>query len=320
MGQRTPTETLFGIVLAFVDRRTWSQADLARRLELGTEAVRKRLLELKAGGLPLEREVDHPHVYWSVPKNWFPGALLLKNDEVRDLVRLLGRAPRGSLRTRLLERVAPRLADLGDRRPPRDADAIGGAHVEDDVERLLATIEDSIEKKAALRMRYFTASRRNESWRFVSVHRLDVSARASFVATCHAAGKLRRFRVSNVLEARIADAEPHRPCAPDDLQRFDEESFGGFRREGPAVACAFVVRDDDAAWVAKNLPDDRIVASSVPAGTRFTITTSAVDLLARFVVGLGAAARVETPELATAVVTLARGALADVSADGRGRR
>ncbi len=39
---------VFGIVLAFVDRRTWSQADLARRLELGTEAVRKRRLALAA--------------------------------------------------------------------------------------------------------------------------------------------------------------------------------------------------------------------------------------------------------------------------------
>jgi hypothetical protein len=30
VGQRTPTETLFGIIAAFVEERTWSQAALAK--------------------------------------------------------------------------------------------------------------------------------------------------------------------------------------------------------------------------------------------------------------------------------------------------
>jgi predicted DNA-binding transcriptional regulator YafY len=93
VGQRTPTETLFGIVAAFVEQRTWTQADLARKLETQTATIRRRLGELQAGGFKLERSEEPPHVYWSVPKNWFPGALPLQAEEVTDLLRLLARGP-----------------------------------------------------------------------------------------------------------------------------------------------------------------------------------------------------------------------------------
>ena len=113
MGQRTATEALFGLIAAFVEKHTWSQANLARRLETKPETVRKQLAELKAGGFKLEREEDHPHVYWSVPKNWLPGVLHFKAEEAADLLRLLGRAPRGALRTRVLGVVLSRLQNFG---------------------------------------------------------------------------------------------------------------------------------------------------------------------------------------------------------------
>jgi hypothetical protein len=47
----------------------------------------------------------------------------------------------------------------------------------------------------------------------------------------------------------------------------------------------------------------------VPGGLRFSTTTAGVLRLARHVVGLGAAAHAETPELALLVAELARGAL-----------
>ena len=72
-----------------------------------------------------------------------------------------------------------------------------------------------------------------------------------------------------------------------------------------------MVRDPESAWVARNLPDDRIAHEAVSGGMRFQIETSALTMLARFVVGLGDAARPETTELADAVANLARGALAN---------
>jgi len=323
VGQRTPTETLFGIVAAFVEKRDWTQAELARKLETTPETIRRRLLELKAGGLELSRSEEPPHVYWSVPRNWFPGVLPFKADEARDLLRLLGRARASDLRDRLLEVVVSRLSNLG-----RLAE-VGGAGVgadgvdasddaalergERETERWLAVAEDALAKKTVMKMRYFTASRRQESWRHVSVHRIGVEARPQLIATCHKANTLRRFRLSNVLEARLDPGEKLRSATAKEIRLFEQETFGGFRHPGPVFRCVFVVHDPDSAWVARNLPDDRIEHETVTGGMRFSIETSAVEHLARFVTGLGGAAKAETPELAEAVATLARGALANAT-------
>jgi predicted DNA-binding transcriptional regulator YafY len=184
VGQRSATETLFGIIAAFIEKRTWSQADLARRLETQPETIRKRLVELQASGFKLERDEDWPHVYWSVPRDWFPGALVFKQDEVRDLLRLMGRAPRGELWDRLIEVVASRLANLGHSSGTFDPEAVRPREVPADEERWLSLIEDAAARRVALKMRYFSASRRSESSRHVSVHRVDLGSHPHFIATC----------------------------------------------------------------------------------------------------------------------------------------
>src|SRR5690606_32297027 len=146
----------------------------------------------------------------------------------------------------------------------------------------------------------FTASRRREAWRHASVHQVELGSRPQLIATCHTANALRRFRLSNVLEARLDRAEPHREADAEALRRLDAETFGGFRGQGPVVPCSFVVREPESAWVARNLPDEGLVEEPVAGGSRFRVATNAVPVLARFVVGLGAAAVSETPELAAA--------------------
>jgi predicted DNA-binding transcriptional regulator YafY len=313
VGQRTATETLFGIIAAFIDKRTWTQADLARKLDTRPETIRKRLGELVAGGFKLEREEDHPHVYWSVPKNWFPGALVFKSEEVADLVRLMGRAPRGQLRNRLLDLVVTRVASSEHGRMSIDPDAVRPPEVDADEERWLSLVEDAAAKKVSLKMRYFAASRRAESWRHVSVHRVVVGAHTHFIATCHRSSTLRRFRLSGISDARLDTGEPFQSTTAKQLATFEGESLGGFHEPGPAVACAFFVRDEEAAWVARNLPEGRITQEQRPGGVRFCIETTAVTLLARFVVGLGAAARPETPLLAEEVAAIARAALSNAA-------
>jgi len=72
------------------------------------------------------------------------------------------------------------------------------------------------------------------------------------------------------------------------------------------------VRLPEARWVALNLPSGLTVDphEGVADGVRVRCSTAAVLRVARFVVGLGEAARVDTPELAGCVRELARGALA----------
>ena len=303
MGQRTPTETLIQIVSAFVQQSTWRQADLGRELDVTVETVRKKLTEMQSAGFTIEREEDHPHVYWSVPKNWFPGALAFTETEAKDLVRLVLRAPEGELRDRVLAVFEARLTGN------TLADRSVGPPVEGPEESVLAVIEDACRDRVALKMRYFAASRGDESERHVSVHRIEGTPKLQFIATCHRSNGLKRFRVSNVSAAKLDPRESLRAVDAAALERFAAESVGGFRADGEPVRCVFVVHGADAAWVARNLPDPRIVKETTAGGSRFSIETSAVLLIARFVVGLGRSATTETPELTAAVSDLARGAL-----------
>src|SRR5207245_4396651 len=116
------------------------------------------------------------------------------------------------------------------------------------------------------------------------------------------------FRVSSVLHARLDPAEAFRPTAPEALARFEGESLGGFREPRAAVACVFFVRQPEAAWVGRNLLE-RMTAETLPNGIRVSIETTAVSVVARFVVALGGAGEAESAELAAGVAELAEGAL-----------
>lgn len=310
VGQRSPTATFFALIAAFVEQRTWRQADLARRLQTRTETVRRQLHELQDAGFKLEREEDHPHVYWSVPKHWFPGMLAFQTNEIPDLLRLLGRAPRGKLRDRIERVVLERVGNIGNLAPMRDANAVRPPLIDSEEETRLSLLEDAANTKTVAVIRYFTASRRDEGRRAVSIHRVDLGPAAQLVATCHRSNTLKRFRVSNVSSVQLDDNDTFRHATEEDLARFDAESLGGFRVEGTAVHVEFVVRDPEASWVARNLPDARITASPEPSGgMRFAVDTAAVSQLARFVVSLGDAVHTETPALRDAVRALAEGAL-----------
>ena len=144
-------------------------------------------------------------------------------------------------------------------------------------------------------------------WRHASVQRVVIGPPARFVAVCHRDGALKWFRLDNVLGARLDSAVPHRVADPDRVDAMLKESVDGFH-QGGVVSCSFVVRAPESRWVERNLPGS-MSTEVIPGGLRFTTTTAGVLQLARYVVGLGAAARAETPELALLVAELARGAL-----------
>ena len=307
MGQRSATETVAAIVGAFLEQRTWKQAELARRLEMTTPALRKRLEEL-ATPLRLEREEDHPHVYWSVPKDWFPGALIIKRDEVQELLRLLGRLPRSKARDRMLERIVERIPQA---QPPAP---VVPPEVSPREEEHLGIIEDSARTRTALRFRYFTASRGAEGTRHASVHRVFPGPPARFVATCHRSGGLKWFRVDNVSDAALDAHEEYRPATEEAVSELVNESLDGFRDEShKPQTLTFFVRDPEARWVERNLPAG-MKFEEVRGGIRVTARTAAISVVARFVTQLGEAATPETPELADKVREIATGALRGATA------
>jgi predicted DNA-binding transcriptional regulator YafY len=304
VGQKTATATIAAIVQAFLERRTWTQADLSRRLVIGVPAVRRRLGELLDGGMPLTQEKDHPHVYWSVPKSWFPGGVLYAAEDVRALFRQLGRLPRGKERDRLLGTA---LSCVPGVLPP--SRAIVARQETGAEERFLSVVEDAAQRGLALRFRYFTASRGKDSLRWASVHRLLVGPPARFLATCHKSDELKWFRLDNVFDAAVDVNEPFRPAEAAGVDALLAGSLDGFYDKSTTPRPhAFFVRDPEARWVVKSLLDG-MRASDVPGGVRVEANTTAVVRLARYVVGLGEAGRAETAELRAAVLALAEGVL-----------
>lgn len=306
MGRRSGTASAIAIMEAFLRERSWTQTSLARVVGLGVPALRKRLEELVGLGLPLTSERDHPDVWWSVPNGWYPGSVLFGAQEIPDLVRQLSRMPRSAARDRLLRRVleaAPRQTVAA-----HTPTAVITPATNEEEEAYLGVAEDSAMRRQALHVRYFSANRGTVDWRHASVQRVVVGPPARLIVVCHRSGTLKWFRIGNVLRAHLDPNADYRTAPPGDIDRMLADSLDGFQQGEVAYPCSFLVREPEARWVGRNLPGPMNVETT-DAGIRVTTTSAGVLRLARFVVGLGGAARAETPELARLVEELARGAL-----------
>lgn len=304
VGQRSAGESIAAIFQAFLTQRTWAQADLAREVGIHVPALKKQLAILETGGLPLTRDEDHPHVYWSVPQNWFPGGVVFDGEDLALLLRHLARAPRSEERDRLITSAARSLTagtaglDLSEIIEPADE----AEH--------LSTIEDSARKQTTLHCQYYSAKGR-VAWRHISVQRILLGPHARFVGVCHRSGQLKWFRADSVLDARLDQDVPFQTADATAIEAFLSASLDGFADSGTPTTHAFVVRNPEAGWVAKNLLKG-METEEVTDGLRVTAHTTALPILARFVVGLGDAARCESPILAEEVRNLAEGALANL--------
>jgi predicted DNA-binding transcriptional regulator YafY len=232
VGTRSSTETIVAILKALLDQRTWTQAELARHVGISSAALQKRLLELQANGIPLDSEREHPHVYWSVPKHWYPGGVLFTGEQVEQVFRELPRLPKSKARDQLINsllRFMPNALPAAALIPP-DATPREEQH--------LPTIEDAASQGIALRFRYFSANRGSEGVRDASVHRVVLGPRARFVATCHRSGDLKWFRIDNVSESRLDSSEPYRRAENEVVDGFLRASLDGFHTGGPSTKAA----------------------------------------------------------------------------------
>ncbi len=314
MGRRSGTETIVAILACFVRRRSWSQAELAREVGVSVRSLRARLDELSARGVRVSRYAESQRdVRWDVPPGWLPDARGLSDAEAAQCMRLLGRLPASTARDTLLARLAGRAA----LQLAREADPGDG---------VLEALEDAARARAPVRILYDAASS-ELAFRTVSVHRIVYDSPPRFVATSHERDRLAWFRVERVRRVDPASGERYVEVSPQLIDAYLRESADGFHR-GRAVRCSFVVRDPEARWVVENLPVEgatvRRVAwsggsgdgnggrsrrSGERDGAEVVVDTAGIEVLARFVVGLGEAARATSEELAARVKALAVGAL-----------
>lgn len=302
---------------AFVRRcpeaRVWNQASLARKVELSVPALRKRLAELSEAGVQLERQEEPPHVFWSVPKTWMPHTVSLAPDDVSDLVRLFARLPNGATKNRLLEKILAGYVGKGVKKTPR---AVVPPPLVLEEDRWLTVVEDAATERQSLSFRYLSASRGVMETREASPHSVVPGPPARFMATCHRSGDLKWFRVDRVSSAQLGGPASGRGVDEAVLAEALRTSVNGFRDAEVATVVRFFVAEPDARWVVGNWPAP-LVARAVEGGIEVSGKAAAVLQIARFVVGLGAAARCETEALRAAVGELARGAIASSAGEGK---
>lgn len=299
------------LLAAFLERRQWTQAQLARQLGVSVATVKVRLHELSEAGVPLESEADHPHVHWWVPKSWAPGGVVLGGDDVVLAGRLLARLPATSERTRLLAKVL--LAD----RAVAPVPVVVPSPVDPQEELYLPVVEDAARERAVLSMSYFSAGRGAVEARELSPCRVIIGPPARFVARCHRSDSLKWFRVDRVMRARLMskDEARFRAVAANEVDAHVAASIDGFHGGADVMEVSFVVRAPESRWVAGNLPAP-LVAEACAEGVRVTGRTSALLAVARFCVGLGAAVRVESTELRAVVRGIAEGVLGGLEQQG----
>jgi predicted DNA-binding transcriptional regulator YafY len=245
-------------------------------------------------------------VYWSVPLGWFPGAVVFNGAESIELLRHLLRVPESGGRDRLVQRV---FAASPARGSARDlAEGVIGPSASENEERWLALVEDARAARSTLRLMYRSSHRDDFKLRYVSVQRVVTAHPARFAGHCHRDHCLKWFRVDNVENAELDRREPFHTVDSEEVTRFIAESLDGFHHAAPAQEHRFVVAEPEARWVVQNLlPGMR--PTPHPGGIHVTTTTAAIERLARFVVGLGSAARAESEDLRLEVLRLAEGAL-----------
>lgn len=301
MGRRSQTETLSGILRCFLTERTWTQAALARELEVSVKTVRSKLEELEAAGYRFERQDDHPHVYWSLPKIWAPGGVTLPEADARELVRHVLRTRPSTRRDELVARVLNALPP----RPTADAAAAVTPLLQSEAD-MLGLCEDAAAQRVPVRAAYFSASSGIVSERCLSIHRL-VAADLRCLATDHRSGELRWFRIDRIQRGRLDATEPFVAIDGPTLDAFVRASADGFHSKDEREIVCFFVRHPDARWVVGALPVPMQV-EWVDGGARCSVDTAAVRVIARFVTGLGPAATCESARLRRAVAELAAGA------------
>ena len=173
-------------------------------------------------------------------------------------------------------------------------------------EAALSTVRTALDRRRALHVRYYTASRDAVSERTVDPMRLLlVEGRSYLEAWCRSADAVRLFRLDRIEHATDLDE----PAVPPPYARPTDVSAGLFRAE-PDQHLAELTLAADARWVAEYYPMEDVV--DMPGGGAMVRMRYAdTEWMVRLVLGLGADIAVrEPPELAAAVRGRARAALA----------
>lgn len=172
-------------------------------------------------------------------------------------------------------------------------------------EAATATVRESLDRRRALELRYYTASRDAITDRTVDPMRLLLlDGRSYLEAWCRLAEGVRFFRLDRIEDVTLLDEASNPPAhaRPTDVS-------AGLFRPAPDQRVAVLLLGPDAAWVAEYYPVDEVV--ELGNGTsRVRMRYADEAWMVRLLLGLGSEVTVqEPPELAAALRHRAAAAL-----------
>ncbi len=172
-------------------------------------------------------------------------------------------------------------------------------------EAALTAVRDALDRRRALWIRYYTASRDAVSERTVDPMRLLLVEGHSYLeAWCRSAEAVRLFRLDRIDHTAIRDE----PAVPPSHARPTDVSAGLFRA-APDQQVAALLLAPDARWVAEYYPVEDVEETGGGAAT-VRMRYADLDWMVRLVLGLGGDVSVLEPvELAEAVRERARAAV-----------
>jgi proteasome accessory factor C len=176
------------------------------------------------------------------------------------------------------------------------ADAPVAVRIPGDTDRL-AAIRDAVERRRAMRITYYTATRDETSDRVIDPMRvLVVEGRAYVEAWCRQAEAVRLFRVDRI----DAFTELEEPSSPPREARVNDLRDGVFRKS-PDQPLVTLRVGRDARWITEYYPCESVTDTDAELW-RVTLRVSDLAWARRLVLGLGSNVTVvDPPELVQAV-------------------
>jgi predicted DNA-binding transcriptional regulator YafY len=298
MARKSPIETVMEILNAFAEKPSWSQAELARHLQITVRPLAKYLDAFPAhfGVYKLPPEDTKPNVVWrcEMPATVGP---VISHAEVASFIKQIRRAPKSKARDAAITRLKKLSKD--------DRSSASTRELTPQEEMHLEQLEEAVAKHHVMHIHYVPLSGASNPWRHVSPQRIVLNGPPRVVGYCHRDLKLKWFRVDRIYSALADVAVKYVQVAREQVDAHCDNSVDGFNSGLISESAESFTLEPAARWAAVNLPSGLRATDIGQGHTRVTVPSSGIIVAARFVVGLGAEAHVETPALRRLVHDLA---------------
>lgn len=302
------------VVLTFIVSPLWAEEDLAQRIGTSARSTRRVLERLRDHGMPLLLREVREQRRWFVPSTW--AALLGNGEELAALLETLWDLPPTPSRDALLARLLDGgIESTSTQLPSAWLSAMDGA--DRDLQQFLL---QAALREYPVRVRCFSRSGPVFADRRLSIQRVFVGDKTTFLAVCHHSSRLAWYSGEDVVSAVKLRGEPYR--------RAVRAKVAALLEQGPPAALhpalAFRVRYPEARWIqCAVLPGMQIdEANSDERALRVVASQCGAVAVARFIASLGGAARAEGAALAGLVTGIAAATLSAhrLSDDAFGRK